>query len=174
MSKLDNMSREEMEDYVRSTGCRHIQGVLSRHDLSIVSDDVLRTVAETVESGEEGGYEAAPVATGPKRDYCVTAANSFSSGFLYIGNRSGEPIDVTAQLQRINAGEQLLMELFPRIHEVIRGIYDRIGPKVAAYIDSPGKARAARATLKPIEYLSLLALVLLDPNHKERLNSQYR
>ena len=61
--ELGDMTREELEIYVRSTGCAHIQDTLRRYgdDLSSISYETLLLVAQVVRDGQIFGFESAPV-----------------------------------------------------------------------------------------------------------------
>jgi hypothetical protein len=66
-------------------------------------------------------------------------------------------------LQRLKAAELILRQFTPRLHAVIRRIYDRIGPVLARRMKHPVIADVAYLTFKPFEWSAWIAICVLLP-----------
>jgi hypothetical protein len=101
--------------------------------------------------------------TPPHRCYIASAAAKGHPRFVRARHTcAGACINV--QLQRLKCGEIALATLTPRLHHLIRDIYDRIGPSMASAMIHPLLADCAYALLKPAEWMTLL---LLRPTVKQ-------
>ena len=108
--------------------------------------------------------------------YLCTVAVGGHPGFvkpLRVGRRHGHTVVVNRQLCIANAFEQLLEENFPRLHRVVRGIYDRTGYPIARHIRSPFAADVTYCLMKPLEWLFLLVLYTADARPEDRIAVQY-
>ena len=92
---------------------------------------------------------------------------------LRRGVRHGHPVIVNRQLCVANAFEQVLEERAPRLHGRIRGFYDRYGFPIARCIRSPYAADAIYLLMKPLEWLFLAVLYLVDVKPENRIAVQY-
>ena len=92
---------------------------------------------------------------------------------LRMGVRHGHRVIVNRQLCIANAFEQLLEEHTPRFHRRIRSFYDRYGFPVARLIRSPFAADAVYLLMKPLEWLFLIILYLVDVKPENRIAVQY-
>jgi len=89
------------------------------------------------------------------------------------GIRSGNKIVVNRQLMVANAFEELIQEKFPRIHKVIRHGYDKYGYPLSNLITTKCKADIVYILMKPLEYIFLIILYLMDEKPENRIASQY-
>lgn len=92
---------------------------------------------------------------------------------LRYGIRSNQKIVVNRQLCIANAFEQLIQELTPKIHRFIRYIYDKYGYPLSKHIVSPVSADIVYIFMKPLEWLFLIVLYLLDNKPEDRIATQY-
>ena len=89
--------------------------------------------------------------------YIATAA---SRGHRqWVGSRllrlpDGQEIIVNRQLHRLITLELLLAWRSPAVHRPLRGVYDRVGPALAAGLTSPWLADVAYVGLKPLEWMA--------------------
>jgi hypothetical protein len=61
---------------------------------------------------------------------------------------------VNAQLETLRRLEARLRRSEPALHQVLRAVYNRVGPIAAARLNRPWRADLAYLTLKPIEWLA--------------------
>lgn len=92
---------------------------------------------------------------------------------LRLGVRHGHPVIVNRQLCIANAFEQVLEEKTPRFHKVVRGFYDKYGFPVAKLIKSRSIADIIYILMKPLEWMFLIVLYLVDVNPENRIAVQY-
>lgn len=92
---------------------------------------------------------------------------------LRTGQRHGHQVIVNRQLCIANGFEQVLEERVPRIHKRIRGFYDRYGFPVARLIKSPYAADLVYVLMKPLEWVFLFVLYLVDVHPENRIAKQY-
>jgi len=92
---------------------------------------------------------------------------------LREGKRHGHKVLVNRQLCVANAFEQVLQERLPRTHCLIRGIYDRYGYPIAKHIRSAYVADAVWLLMKPLEWLFLIVLYMVDVKPENRIAVQY-
>jgi len=77
---------------------------------------------------------------------------------------NGNKMQVNQQLQRLKCVELALMVTAPKLHKLIRRIYDVIGKRLAANIQNPILADVAFLFLIPVEWISFFVLKLTIPN----------
>lgn len=92
---------------------------------------------------------------------------------IRVGQRNGLPIIVNRQLQIANAFEELLQEYSPRLHQVIRSLYDKYGYNLSRKINTPSLSNLTYYFMKPLEWLFLITLYLFCNKPEQRINSQY-
>lgn len=90
-----------------------------------------------------------------------------------LGIRHGHEVIVNRQLCVANAFEQILEEKMPIFHKVIRHVYDTCGFPVAKLIRSRYTADLIYFLMKPLEWLFLIVLYLVDVNPENRIALQY-
>ena len=89
------------------------------------------------------------------------------------GIRHGTKIVVNRQLCVANAFEQVLEERLPRLHRVIRNLYDNHGYHLSKKINTEKQANTIYLFMKPLEWLFLLFLYTVDVNPENRIAKQY-
>lgn len=92
---------------------------------------------------------------------------------LRWGIRGGNRIWVNRQLLVANAFEQILEERIPRIHRVVRYLYDRYGYPIAKHITTPLSADVVYLLMKPFEYCFLMVIYWFDRYPESRIARQY-
>lgn len=92
---------------------------------------------------------------------------------LRLGERHGHAVIVNRQLCIANAFEQVLEERTPGFHRAVRGFYDTFGFPIAKKIRSPYAADAVYVIMKPLEWLFLIVLYLVDVKPENRIAVQY-
>lgn len=92
---------------------------------------------------------------------------------LRWGIRGGNRIWVNRQLLVANAFEQILEERIPRIHRVVRYLYDRYGYPIAKHITTPHSADAVYILMKPLEFFFLIVIYCFDLYPESRIARQY-
>ncbi len=92
---------------------------------------------------------------------------------LRYGVRKGARIMVNRQLCVANAFEQLLMEKAPSLHRRVRHFYDTYGYPLSRHITGPWQADLVYLLMKPLEWVFLGALYLLDEKPENRICGQY-
>ena len=92
---------------------------------------------------------------------------------LRMGVRHGHRIVVNRQLLIANAFEQVLEERIPRIHRLIRMIYDKYGFPLSRLIKTSWQADIIYLLMKPLEWFFLLILYLVDVKPENRIALQY-
>ncbi|MBQ9007338.1 MAG: hypothetical protein IJ092_13365, partial [Atopobiaceae bacterium] len=119
----------------------------------------------------------APVNLVQDEHYLCTVAASGDPDLvkpLRYGERHGHRIVVNRQLLVANAFENVLEEKTPRFHRVVRGLYDTYGFPVADLIRHSRLAcDVTYLVMKPLEWLFLLVLYLVDVNPENRIAVQY-
>ena len=90
-----------------------------------------------------------------------------------MGVRHGHRIIVNRQLCVANAFEELIMERTPRVHRLIRHVYDRYGYPLSKHIRTPLAADVVYLCMKPLEWLFLGVLYLFDRDPETRIAWQY-
>ncbi len=77
------------------------------------------------------------------------------------------------QLCIANAFEQVLEDKTPIFHKLVRGIYDRTGYPISKHIHSKYLADTIYFLMKPLEWIFLLVLYIVDLNPENRIAVQY-
>jgi hypothetical protein len=72
-------------------------------------------------------------------------------------------MQVNGQLQRLKCAELALMAVSPRVHEVLRRMYDVVGKALARRIKNPFLADVAFLLLKPAEWFAIFILKNIVP-----------
>jgi MFS family permease len=104
--------------------------------------------------------------TQPPDCYIATAAANGHPRL--VGSRevtlpSGARMRVNAQLQRLKCAELALKAVSPRLHGVLRKLYDTLGRPIARRMKNPFVADAAYLLLKPFELISIFVLRWIAP-----------
>lgn len=92
---------------------------------------------------------------------------------LRLGTRHSREIIVNRQLMIANAFENILEKKLPKIHRVIRKIYDQYGYPLSKDITSQFGATLTYILMKPLEWLFLIFIYLFCTKPEELINSQY-
>lgn len=92
---------------------------------------------------------------------------------LRFGIRRGERIIVNRQLCVANAFEQYIMEKAPKFHKTIRGIYDLYGYPISKHISTKKQADVVYFLMKPLEWIFVFFLYMVEKNPENRIASQY-
>lgn len=92
---------------------------------------------------------------------------------LRPGTRRGQTIVVNRQLCIANAFEEVIQEKMPRFHGRIRYIYDTYGYPLSRVITSPARADFVYFVMKPLEWIFLVFLYLVDLRPEQRIARQY-
>ena len=92
---------------------------------------------------------------------------------LRMGLRHGHKVIVNRQLCIANAFEEILEEKTPRFHKIVRGFYDKYGFPVAKLINSKWIADLVYFLMKPLVYIFLIFIYLVDVNPENRIATQY-
>jgi hypothetical protein len=103
----------------------------------------------------------------PPDCYIATAAAQGHPQFVrshMIHRVDGKSVQVNGQLQVLKCAELTLLAINPRLHTVLRRIYDVVGKPLARKIQNPFMADIAYLALKPGEWLARLILKILIPN----------
>jgi len=90
-----------------------------------------------------------------------------------MGIRHGHPVVVNRQLCIANAFEQVLEEKTPRFHRFLRRNYDRCGYPFAKHIKKKWAMDVIYYLMKPLEWIFLLVLYLVDRKPENRIAMQY-
>ena len=90
-----------------------------------------------------------------------------------MGVRHGHPVVVNRQLCIANAFEQVLEEKTPRFHLFLRRTYDRYGYPFAKHIRKKWAMDLIYYLMKPLEWIFLLVLYLVDRKPENRIAMQY-
>ena len=121
--------------------------------------------------------KVAPVNLTYDEHYLCTVAASGDARLvkpLRYGERHGHRIVVNRQLLVANAFENVLEEKTPRLHRVVRHLYDTYGFPVADLIrHSHIACDVTYVVMKPLEWLFLFVLYLVDANPENRIAVQY-
>jgi len=93
---------------------------------------------------------------------------------IRLGVRHGHEVIVNRQLCVANAFEQILEEKTPKFHKRVRGFYDTYGLPVGKLImKSKVAADVTYLIMKPLEWMFLIVLYLVDVNPENRIAIQY-
>ncbi|HUY34282.1 MAG TPA: DUF6688 family protein [Pirellulales bacterium] len=114
--------------------------------------------------------------TPPKSCYVCTAA-ARGHPALVRSHRwtapDGTVMVVNWQMRRFKAVELALAAAAPHWHSVVRAVYDRVGPPLAAAFWHPCAADLAYLSLKPAEWLAATAMRALIPNCSDLASRLY-
>jgi len=92
---------------------------------------------------------------------------------IRMGKRHGHPVVVNRQLMIANAFEQILEEKIPKVHKPIRKFYDTYGFPVARIIKTKFVADLIWLIMKPLEWIFLIVIYLVDVHPEDRIARQY-
>lgn len=92
---------------------------------------------------------------------------------LRYGIRWNEKIVVNRQLCVANAFEQMLQERTPRFHKAVRKFYDDYGYPISRHIHTAFAADIVYILMKPLEWIFIVVLYLVETNPENRIASQY-
>ena len=92
---------------------------------------------------------------------------------LRYGKRHGCIIVVNRQLQVANAFEQVISERCPKLHGIIRYMYDKYGYPLSRHINTPFSADVTYILMKPLELVFLAVLYLTTVNPETKISKQY-
>ena len=106
---------------------------------------------------------------------CTVAVNGHSKIVkpTRLGIRQGTKITVNRQLCIANAFEQIIEEKTPKLHKLIRYIYDKYGYPISKHITTPFRADIVYVIMKPLEWLFVLVLYIIETNPENRIAIQY-
>lgn len=107
---------------------------------------------------------------------CTVAAVGHSKVVkpLRYGMRRGQRIIVNRQLCIANAFEDYIQDKFPKFHRYIRGVYDKYGYPISKHITTKTRADVVYLLMKPLEWLFVGFLYLMDAKPEERIRKQYK
>lgn len=92
---------------------------------------------------------------------------------LKSGIRGTHIILVNRQLLIANAFENILEQYTPKLHKIIRDIYDKYGYPLSKHINTSWSADLVYILMKPLEWFFLLILYTVEQNPENRINVQY-
>lgn len=92
---------------------------------------------------------------------------------LRLGTRRGETIVVNRQLCIANAFEEVIQERLPAFHKKIRYAYDTYGYPLSRVITNPIRADFTYIVMKPLEWIFLFVLYMVDTRPELRIRNQY-
>ncbi|MDY5133980.1 DUF6688 family protein [Actinotignum timonense] len=106
---------------------------------------------------------------------CTVAAGGHPAVVKPIrdGVRGGHRITVNRQLLIANAFEQVLEEKTPKAHRAIRSFYNRYGFPLSRLIRTRLAADIVWIAMKPLEWLFLAVIYLVDARPEDRIAIQY-
>lgn len=106
---------------------------------------------------------------------CTVAVNGHERVVkpLRLGVRHGVVIGVNRQLCAANAFEQLIEDKAPRLHRLVRHIYDKYGYPVSKHITTRLRADIVYILMKPLEWIFVAVLYLFDRDPESRIAVQY-
>ena len=114
----------------------------------------------------------------PKEPPCYVVTAAAQGHPRFVGSQpvstSSGIIWVNRQLQTLKCAELALQALAPRLHRLLRFIYDIVGPVLARRLTHPLLADIAYLSLKPAELLARFALRCIVPNLDEYASHLYR
>lgn len=106
---------------------------------------------------------------------CTVAVNGHERVVkpLRLGVRHGVVIGVNRQLCAANAFEQLIEDKAPRLHRLVRHIYDKYGYPVSKHITTRLRTDIVYILMKPLEWMFVAVLYLFDRDPESRIAVQY-
>lgn len=104
----------------------------------------------------------------PQPPDCYIATAAANGHARFVGSRevalaNGARMRVNVQLQRLKCAELALKAISPRLHAMLRKLYDALGRPLAKRMTNPFVADAAYLLLKPFEWISIFVLRLIVP-----------
>jgi hypothetical protein len=111
--------------------------------------------------------------------YLCTIASKGHHGIVKpvrAGIRGGKTIQVNRQLLVANAFEELIQELHPRAHKMIRNTYDKVGDYIIFWqksLSNPFICDLIYWLMKPLEWLFIIVLYTFDKQPENRISMQY-
>jgi len=93
---------------------------------------------------------------------------------LRLGVRHGHTIIVNRQLQIANAFEEILSDLSPKTHRLVRYCYDKYGFNISLKINSVKASNRTYIVMKPLEYIFLFFLYMFYVEPEKKIAKQYR
>jgi hypothetical protein len=107
----------------------------------------------------------AKLPTEPPGDCYIATAAAGGHGRL-VGSRrvlcrNGSTRRVNLQLAYFKCGELVFQAMLPGLHQIVRRVYDTLGPYLARLLVHPVVADAAYLALKPLEWLTRAVLTVL-------------
>src|SRR5258706_1090825 len=111
-------------------------------------------------------YAALPTKPPPECYIATAAAQGHPRlvGSKLVQRADGKFLQVNVQLQVLKCAELALIVVSPRLHTILRRIYDVVGRSLARRIHNPFIADIAYLLLKPCEWLAGLILKTIIPN----------
>jgi hypothetical protein len=92
---------------------------------------------------------------------------------LRMGKRNGYQIIVNRQLLIANAFEELIQDISPKAHKVIRKNYDKYGYNLSTNINTKLLSSITYIFMKPLEWFFLICLYSFCINPEKKINGQY-
>ncbi len=92
---------------------------------------------------------------------------------LRAGRRHGRLIVVNRQLLVANAFEDLIAQRTPRLHRVVRHVYDTYGRPISRHINTKYRSNVVYLLMKPLEWMFVMILYLFDRHPENRIAVQY-
>lgn len=92
---------------------------------------------------------------------------------LRYGIRRNEKIVVNRQLCVANAFEQMLQERTPKFHRAVRTFYDHYGYPISKHIRTAFAADVIYILMKPLEWLFVIALYMVEEKPEDKIAGQY-
>jgi hypothetical protein len=120
-------------------------------------------------------YAALP-AQPPPDCYIATAAARGHPRFVHsqvVIFTEGKSMRVNRQLQILKCAELALLAVNPRLHKLLRQIYDVVGKALARKIQNPFLADMAYLLCKPWEWCAVLVLKRITPDFELIARSMY-
>lgn len=139
-------------------------------------DSVIKAFTETAEWNLSTKLPAQSLEPSTNGHYlCTVAAGGHKEIVkpIRLGRRGGKYIVVNRQLCIANAFEQIIEEKTPKFHYVVRSFYDKYGYPVAKHINSKYTADFVYFLMKPLEWIFLIVIYLVDNKPENRIAIQY-
>lgn len=92
---------------------------------------------------------------------------------LRYGMRRNEKIVVNRQLCVANDFEQMIQERTPKFHRAVRAFYDNCGYPISRHIRTAFAADVVYILMKPLEWVFVIALYLIEEKPEDKIASQY-
>ncbi len=93
---------------------------------------------------------------------------------IRLGKRGGRTIIVNRQLQIANAFEELVYDVSPKLHHIIRSNYDKYGYHLCTKINTEKASNMTYVLMKPLEWFFLICLYLCVEKPEEKIKRQYK